>query len=373
MRCWQQAVEGEMELIDRYVNAVGKRLHPSRRESVEVELRTSILDALESRGASPDSEEDVVAVLSALGEPERLAEEYQPNRRYVIGPELFPLFMRTVRVALVTLVVSSMLGFGILLLLGGLAGFRAGTLLVEVLGFAVQAALVVSVVLVAVFAWLQRAEVRLPRSLHPNATTWDPRSLPARNAAEEAPRFEVLVGLVAAAVVLVVLGGIGQVAREMVPRVSAGVRPLLLDGVIANAMLLQVGLVSSALAHAIALLQGNWRSYTRGMRLLADSIAVVVFVRLPFQLIEYRSPLLEAGLSRNLVNWLIANALIVALVLVAIVGTYWWRAWRKRGGASSGRASQVVSVAATALLALSVADCVVAPRTTNATNATQAF
>jgi hypothetical protein len=154
-----------MELIERYVNAVGERLHISRRSEVEAELRSAILDALEARGALPESEGDVVAVLTALGEPERVAAEYQPSRRYLIGPELYPLIRRVTRVVLVTLVTASTLGFGVSLLLGGMADFRAGVLLMDTLGFALRAAFVAMVVLVAVFAWLQRGEVRLPRGV----------------------------------------------------------------------------------------------------------------------------------------------------------------------------------------------------------------
>ncbi len=111
-------------------------MHPSRRADVEAELRASILDALEARGASPESEDDVVAVLSQLGEPERMADQYQPNRRYLIGPELFPLFKRVMRVLLVTVVTGSTLGVVVSLLLGGLANIQAGVLLVQMLTLA---------------------------------------------------------------------------------------------------------------------------------------------------------------------------------------------------------------------------------------------
>ena len=77
-----------MELIENYVRAVGERLHPSRRADVEAELRASIYDALEARGADAGSEDHVASVLAALGAPERMASGYEPNRWYLIGPEL---------------------------------------------------------------------------------------------------------------------------------------------------------------------------------------------------------------------------------------------------------------------------------------------
>ena len=151
-----------MDLIERYVEAVTARLRPKRRGEVERELRASILDALEARGGSPDSETDVAAVLAELGEPSVVAAGYEPGSQYLIGPELYPLFRRVVRVTLATLVGASAVAFAVALLLGGLAEFRAGELLEDTLEFAIGAAVVAVVVIVGVFAWLQRSEVSVP-------------------------------------------------------------------------------------------------------------------------------------------------------------------------------------------------------------------
>lgn len=337
-----------MELIERYVRAVGERLHPSRRKGVEAELRSSILDALEARNAGPDSEDDVVAVLLELGDPASVAAEYEPSRRYLIGPDLYPLFRRAVRVVLVTLAVASAFGFVASLLVGGLADFRAGELLVDALGLALRAAVVAMAVLVAVFVWLERREIRLPRRMLPQGGGWDPRSLPSRRTADRVPRSEAVVGLLATAVVLVIVGGIGQVAREAGPHVAAPLRPLIERDVVGNVWLLQMALVVSALAYAFALVQGRWRSYTRAMRLIADVIGVFVFTRLAFQLREYRSALIDAGGSRNFVDWLIANALITAAIVVVVVVFSWWRLWRR---ARVGEAGRLHGAAAFAVLA----------------------
>ena len=82
-----------MELINRYVEAVGSRITAPRRNEIEAELRAAILDALEARNATPDSETDVMAVLAEFGAPEAVAAEYEPSRRYLIGPELYPEFL----------------------------------------------------------------------------------------------------------------------------------------------------------------------------------------------------------------------------------------------------------------------------------------
>ncbi len=326
-----------MELIENYVRAVGERLHPSRREDVEAELRASIYDALEARGADPESEADVVSVLAALGDPASMASGYQPNRWYLIGPELFPLFRRVLRLALVAVVLASIAGFAVTLMLGGFAEFRAGELLLATLGYAVRAALAALVVIVAGFAWLQRAEVKLPGPAGPAETRWDPRALPVRHPADRAARFDSLASLVVSAVVLVILGSVAGAARDGVARAPEALRPLLQDGVVVNAVVIQAALVLSAFAHMVALVQGRWQAWTRGARIVAEAAIVIVFVRIPLQLLEHRPALLQAGAQRNFIDWLVINAAIVVGILLTAVAWSWWRTGRRAGGASPAR------------------------------------
>ena len=318
-----------MDLIDRYVEAVTSKLRPKRRSEVERELRASILDALEARNGSPESEADVAAVLAELGEPSHVAAGYEPGHQYLIGPELYPLFRRVVRVTLLTLVGASALYFAVALLLGGQAEFRAGDLLRDTLETAMGAAVLAVVVIVAVFAWLQRSEVDVPARSRPG-DRWDPRSLPAVSGPDRASRFNSVVGLVATAVALVILGGIGQAAAEALTTAAVGVRPIIRHAVLQGVMVLQAAAALSALAHAVALIQGRWRPYSRGMRLAADALAVFVFVRVPVELVVHRAALLEADLPRNFVLSLVMTSILIGTIGVAIIVGLSVRAWRGR-------------------------------------------
>ncbi|HEY7472944.1 MAG TPA: hypothetical protein VIE68_11415 [Gemmatimonadota bacterium] len=324
-----------MDLIERYVEAVTAKLRRKRRGEVEKELRAAILDALEARGASPESEADVAAVLAELGEPSAVAAEYEPGSQYLIGPELYPLFRRVVGVTLATLVAASAVGLGVSLLLGGLADFRAGEFLMDTLEFVLRGALVAVVVIVAVFAWLQRSEVK-PASRARPAGRWDPRTLPAAQGPERATRSDSIVGLVATAVALVILGGIGRGATEALPEIPAVMRPLVRHAVIDGVMLLQVAAVLSALAHAVALVQGRWRPYSRAMRLAADALAVFVFVRVPVEVVVHRAALSEADLSRNFVLSLVLTSIVIGAIGTAMIVGMSVRAWRGRAGGRSG-------------------------------------
>ena len=318
-----------MDLIERYVEAVTSSLRPKRRREVERELRASILDALDARGGSPESAADVAAVLADLGEPSAFAAAYEPGSQYLIGPELYPLFRRVVRVTLLTLVGASALYFAIALLLGGPAEFRAGDLLRDTLETGIGAAILAVVVIGAVFTWLQRSEVDVPAHSRAGGR-WDPRSLPALSGPDRASRFDSVIGLVATAITLVILGGIGQAAAEALPVAAPGVRPIIRHAVLQGVMVLQAAAALSALAHAVALIQGRWRPYTRAMRLGADALAVFVFVRVPVELVVHRAALFEADLSRNFVLSLVLTSVVTGAIGVAIIVGLSVRAWRGR-------------------------------------------
>jgi hypothetical protein len=353
-----------MRLIDNYVAAVGERLHVSRRSAVEAELRASILDAVEARGASPESEDDVVAVLEQLGSPERVAAEYEPQRGFLVGPELFPHMRRAGTIALGAILVGGAVFYGLGLLLGDLAEFRAGTLLAQTLGVVVRTLIVGTVVLVGVFAWLQRSEVWRPAAAE--GARWDPRSLRGRAPSPRAPRFESAVTLVASAVVLLLLDGVGRTAREVGSQAAPALQALASD-VVTAAVALQIALLLAFAANVAVVVKGRSFAWTRLLRFVADGVAVVVFVRAPFQLMQYRAALRDSGASDNVVNWLIANAFIVGGIVLTVVAVYWAREWR--GGRNrvdpraAGADATLHSLAMHILVLIVAGGCAAAPGT----------
>ena len=77
-----------MELIDRYLDAVGERLEAPQRDDVLLELRGAIEDELDARSTeSMDPDAALVEVLRAFGAPAQVASAYGPQRS-LIGPVL---------------------------------------------------------------------------------------------------------------------------------------------------------------------------------------------------------------------------------------------------------------------------------------------
>ncbi|WP_433830462.1 permease prefix domain 1-containing protein [Actinoplanes sp. CA-015351] len=88
-------------LIDRYVYTVLRRIPEQQRTDIDRELRTSIEDAVEARvaGGSPP-EAAIEETLLELGDPDHLADGYADRKQYLIGPELFGVWWRVLKMLL---------------------------------------------------------------------------------------------------------------------------------------------------------------------------------------------------------------------------------------------------------------------------------
>ena len=104
-----------MNLIDRYVRAIGRRLPQRSRADIEQEIRSAVEDMLEDRskkeGKSVD-EEMTIRVLKEYGKPETVAASYLPER-YLVGPQLFPIFWMVVQIVFIVLTALALVNLGI--------------------------------------------------------------------------------------------------------------------------------------------------------------------------------------------------------------------------------------------------------------------
>ncbi len=92
-----------MSLIERYILAVTESLPEDIRYDVAEELRSNIGDMLSENA----NEGEIREVLEKLGNPKKLAQEYNPTKRYLIGPALYDSYfsvLKTVISIVVTVV-----------------------------------------------------------------------------------------------------------------------------------------------------------------------------------------------------------------------------------------------------------------------------
>jgi hypothetical protein len=90
-----------MELLDRYLEAVKKHLPWQRQDDIVAELRANLESQLEDKEAAlgrPLTKAEAEAWLKQLGSPMLMAAPYQPQQ-YLIGPAIFPIYRRVLKLA----------------------------------------------------------------------------------------------------------------------------------------------------------------------------------------------------------------------------------------------------------------------------------
>jgi hypothetical protein len=195
-------------LTDRYIQEVVRRIPAEQREDVAAEMRATIDDTVEARGGE-DRDAAEREVLMEMGDPIRLAAQYADRPQSLIGPELYPAYIRLVR-QLLTIVLP--LVAVVLMVLEVFDGGDVG----DVIGAGIGAVFTVGAQLIAwptvVFAAIDRMRHRDPATTE--AVAWTPEKLPEvrRPDAGGANAWGAVV-LNAVMIVLIVLQQVRPMAR----------------------------------------------------------------------------------------------------------------------------------------------------------------
>lgn len=145
-------------LTERYVHEVVRRIPEDQRDDVATELRATIADTIEGSG-EPDPVRAERAVITELGDPVRLAARYADRPLSLIGPTVYPAYIRLLVMLLVTVLpVVTVLTVALDILDHNDAGSAIGTGITTLLQVGVQIAFWVTVV----FAIIDRAQHRAP-------------------------------------------------------------------------------------------------------------------------------------------------------------------------------------------------------------------
>jgi hypothetical protein len=90
-----------MDLLERYLQAVGQYLDLDTKEDMLAELRANLMGDMDARADQLGrslTESEIAAILQAHGRPVLVAARYLPQR-YLIGPALFLVYLFTLRKA----------------------------------------------------------------------------------------------------------------------------------------------------------------------------------------------------------------------------------------------------------------------------------
>ncbi len=257
-----------MELIDRYIHEVGRHLPRKERADIQTELRSLLLDSLESGGGEEANEEQVIALLKDFGPPQKVAASYRPTNQYLIGPELYPMFRLVMPIVLAVIV-------GVNLFTLALAGLIDTTIVpLEMLGNLFSGLISAFGMTVLTFAILQRITgwARIVED-----EDWDPSDLPEIEDSDQFKRSELIVGIVFATLILGLLWFFPEKIGVMImPGAGLIPNPVIIQYIplISVLLLLGIGL------NVFVLRQGRWQMLTRLIKVGLDIFSVFVLYAL---------------------------------------------------------------------------------------------
>ncbi|MCB9135388.1 MAG: hypothetical protein H6636_08170 [Anaerolineales bacterium] len=249
-----------MELIERYLQEIGRNLPRNQRADILSELRSALMDTLDARGDDP-SEEAIVQVIKEMGAPEKVAASYHPQGQYLIGPALYPTFKLVLGIVFTAVTGAQLLAMVIALSLE----HEAVSFFNEFAGIINSLPAALGMVVI-VFALLERYGVRTDRE----ETVFDPRKLPQLETDQPIKRGEQIFSIIVAVVVLALLT---QFA------IGGG---FLMRGVFENPVINQyffwiaLSMMASIVVDIWLLWKGHWQMSTRLAKIGSDVVSMAV-------------------------------------------------------------------------------------------------
>lgn len=93
-----------MDLIERYIYAVGQKIWSKNRKDIEEELRSILYDNLEEISESGEADEEKVKeMLKNYGSPAQVASRYGTSDKYIIGPRVYDAYVFVLKIVLTVL------------------------------------------------------------------------------------------------------------------------------------------------------------------------------------------------------------------------------------------------------------------------------
>lgn len=338
-----------MDLIDRYLDAVGFWLPKDRKADILKELAEDIRSEREEREAGlgrPLAKPEVEALLRSRGRPFQTAGRYLPPQ-HLIGPTLFPMYLMTLKIAAwIGLGASIVLPLALAYLLPSRSAAPAAVL-ARSLASLWTLALTWFALITLGFAIAERAQ-----GGSGTAKDWDPNRLPdvkdSRRASRASSLAEIIFGALILSWWLEASRLPGLIVRNGEP-LEIAASPLWLDlrgrWLVPIALILLAGVILAA-ANLVRPRLSRWQIGARAL-LDAASGGLIVSALLPYQA-EIRASLRglraagEGGAKlAALRDWVLANVLL-AIALSSFISFLAGlvRLMRKRKRASSSPQSR---------------------------------
>jgi len=167
-----------MELLERYLYEIGRRLPAKQREDIVKELRSLLGDALDARTQGRDATEaDVEAVLREFGSPAEVASRYA-GERYLIGPRMFDLYWLVLRIVVLCMTGGLLIALAVGLMTDTSTVGGAVRRIVEFFPNLLTAAFTAFGYVTGIFFLVERAAARKELRIPLEKSEWNPKDLP---------------------------------------------------------------------------------------------------------------------------------------------------------------------------------------------------
>ena len=336
------------DLIERYIYAVVKRLPASRRAEVEEKLRERIGDQAET------DDEALHKVLSEIGEPSAVADEFRGRERSLIGPALYETYMMVLKIVLAAGGIGLLIASAIQVASGELSGndiagqvwSTFSSILGNIWGGLLSSFAMVTIVFALVEHYSSSEDLKkMERDLHEGHLPWDPNSLPAVPIEKlRIKRSDPIVAIVFSLIFLVII----NTMPELFGLYRQGSNGLQITGFVGAGFVRHINWISVVVVLGIALetlklAYGRWNWLQVIAGLLQNAFSFVVTMRVirdpefinPRFVTEVDRYFRDAGAASGS-RW--AVYLVTALTVIVIVGfiidtlTIASKAWYLRTG-----------------------------------------
>jgi hypothetical protein len=183
------------EYLERYFIGIKNELPAAQREDIAAELRSNLMDSIEE--AYPHTNEidkkTMREILIKNGSPQEVAATYQ-GPRYLIGPQIYPLYTQTLRTVLTVLATVLTVVFIVSTFIEPYSARELFASVMEFIGGLWQAGLGSAAIITLVFAIIERK--RQGNMDDFDMETWNPDDLPEIAQTSNVKNWEHIVGLV---------------------------------------------------------------------------------------------------------------------------------------------------------------------------------
>jgi hypothetical protein len=326
-------LENAMELLDRYVTAVGKHLPRKTRADIEAEIRSTLQDMLDDHSREtgrPVDEAMVKDVLVEYGAPEKVAATYQ-TQSYLIGPRMYPIFWLVIRIVFAVLTTLFFIGLGIRI------GMGPGTMeaIVSQVGKSIleyfQGLMTAFGNIVLILAILERVlpAVDMGKELKEGEPSWDPAALMKEPEPDEVKAWEPILAILFTTLGLAIFNFYPQLISITPSLNNLGKEPVVFVPILSDAFFRYLPWINliwglEIVLNLVLLRTGRWTLPTRISELVIKLFGILLANAMLMgpsllaltanDLIAFNMDASSAAVLVNLFNQMIRVALVIAIV-----------------------------------------------------------